>query len=250
MDHTVISATSSISCSSSSDRTPVPSPVRSYSNGSRIRRNLLFKLGVHTHGDVTPSPVRVAPRSLLGNVRTSLVPLKCYEEEQGVEPLSDKFPFPLMKDQGSRVVLFGQPEAATDTDHTLSSCSISSSSSYALPQATLRGQDLPKRAKALSFDKEVLVCPIPRRTEYSKRIKDSLWTPAADAARDFSRNAIEFAAEGNDWRYVLEDADMYRDPLTQEMIHPIHIEMWREQSGMDSEDFFNPQKTQAFYHTA
>jgi hypothetical protein len=239
MDHTVISTTSSISCSSSSDRTPLPSPVRSYSNGSRIRRNLLFKLGVPAHGDVSPSPVRAAPRSLLGDVRKTLVPLKCYDEEQGARPLSAQSPFRLVQ---------GSSSTETDSEHTRSCCTISPSTEYSI-QATLRGKDLPRRRKTLTFGKEVLVCPIARRSEYSKRIKDCLWTPAAEAARDFSRNAIEFAAEGNDWRYVLEDADMYRDPVTQERIHPIHIELWREQSGMDSEDFFDSQKTQEFYHT-
>jgi hypothetical protein len=174
-----------------------------------------------------------------------VAPLKgCEEEQRRNEIGSEK-----KQDPRPAFSFFGQRDSSQDTESTLS-CSFTTSSDHSAPTASPSRSNHPlKEKKKLTFDNEVLVCPIPKRNEYSKRIKDCLWTAAEDAARDFSRNVLEFAAEGNDWRYVLEDADMYRDPVTQEMIHPIHIELWREQSGMNSEDFFDSQKTQEFYQT-
>jgi len=255
MDHHTVNSTTSTttSWSSADDRTVVPSPPRPDRNGSRIRRNLLYKLGMHhPHSDeysskgLESSAGRRRPcRSLLGDVRKSTIPLKC--DQRGREEETERSTLR----KASRGALegtatgsamtspFPQHESLNETERSLS-FSLSSSSDYSAHEVlSSSGSQCPiKPMKKLTFDNEVLVCPIPKRTEYSKRMKDCLWTTSADSARISARNAIEFAAEGNDWRHVLEDGDMYRDPVTQEMIHPIHIELWREQSGMDYEDFF------------
>lgn len=158
-----------------------------------------------------------------------------------------------MKDPWGGTSFPKELDVSHDTERTLS-CSFSSHSELSTqasspPRSNIRQDQLLqlKPRKKLTFHNQVLVCHIPKHTEYSQRIKSCLWTPAEEAACNFARNSIEFAAEGNDWRYALEDCDMYRDPTTQELIHPIHVELWREQSGMGSDEFFYTQKTQEFY---
>jgi hypothetical protein len=74
------------------------------------------------------------------------------------------------------------------------------------------------------FNEEVAVCPIPRRNEYSNRIREHLWNSPDEMMRNAERNAIEFAAEGFDWKNAMEDDQMYRCIATNEKIHPIHVE--------------------------
>jgi hypothetical protein len=82
----------------------------------------------------------------------------------------------------------------------------------------------PDRSRKLTFNEKVTVCPIPKREEYSKRIKEHLWQSPAEMRQNTQRNSIEFAAEGWDWRNTLEDDRMYRCVATNELIHPVHID--------------------------
>lgn len=216
-----------------------PCQVRQLSNGSRIRKNLFLKLGVQ---DGEPETISREPSrgSLLGKVTTSLVPLKDPDEEKEEDAEAD--------DSSSRegIHIWGisslfERRELTGTDRTLSSSF--SSSEVSTPDAG------PRATRKLTFNKQVLVCPIPKHEAYSKRIKDSLWIPPEDAARNVERNAIEYASEG--WKVggVLDDEDMYLDPVTGEKIHPIHVELWRAQTGMDCTTLFAPGIDQRYLHT-
>lgn len=77
------------------------------------------------------------------------------------------------------------------------------------------------KSRSVSFDNSVSVCQIPRKEEYSDRIRNQFWSGSAEIQVNASRNAVEFSAENWDWRQAVEDKDMI---LTQtgDLIHPIH----------------------------
>lgn len=81
-----------------------------------------------------------------------------------------------------------------------------------------------KSTKRCTFVEEVKVVPIPRRDEYSDRMKDRLWTSTAEITMNAQRNTIEYQSEGWDWRTALEDENMYTCSVTGELIHPVHCE--------------------------
>ncbi|CAJ1940354.1 unnamed protein product [Cylindrotheca closterium] len=79
-----------------------------------------------------------------------------------------------------------------------------------------------KKRKRLSFDEKVEVLPIPMRHEYSQTERARLWSSAIEIHENATRNTIEFASEGWDWKNVLEDDKMYVCQATSELIHPCH----------------------------
>jgi hypothetical protein len=81
--------------------------------------------------------------------------------------------------------------------------------------------------KCVSFDVAVTVYPIPLRTQYSSRIRNSLWTPVSELQENAARNCVEFAAENWDWRQAADDDDMVI--YYGEKIHPIHFVAQQEQ---------------------
>jgi hypothetical protein len=165
---------------------------------TRIRSNFFNKLGIdEKKGDSKSINAPLPSRgSLLGNVQITQEPLKFDEvKEQPKSPWAH---------------IFGSASTSTTPLSTSPSCSSLCSSSTG------------KREVRITFHSEVMVVPIPKREEYSKRVRDRLWSNPEELQVNAQRNSMEFAAEGWDWRTALEDENMYRDALTGELIHPIH----------------------------
>lgn len=75
-----------------------------------------------------------------------------------------------------------------------------------------------KRRVSLHYD--VAVIPIPMRSEYLNR--EDMWYSANELHQNATRNTIEFASEGFNWRQVADDEHMIHLP-SGERIHPIHF---------------------------
>lgn len=89
-----------------------------------------------------------------------------------------------------------------------------------------------KRKRKVSLINDVSVVPIPMRNEYSDRVKERLWSNAAELYQNAARNAIEFAAEGWNWRSATEDEHMIYCQASGDMIHPIHVHNFLLEQGM------------------
>ena len=81
-----------------------------------------------------------------------------------------------------------------------------------------------KKSRKIAFQDEVDVVPIPTRYEYSDRIKSRIWSNRHELQENAERNALEFAAEGWDWRTVTEDDGMFICSVSGELVHPIHLQ--------------------------
>jgi hypothetical protein len=77
-----------------------------------------------------------------------------------------------------------------------------------------------RRKTAVVFDDNVSVISIPSHSDYSERIRSRTWADRYEIADMASRNMLEFASEGWDWRNVAGDEDMLQ--IDGELIHPIH----------------------------
>uniref|UniRef100_A0A7R9W123 Uncharacterized protein n=1 Tax=Pseudictyota dubia TaxID=2749911 RepID=A0A7R9W123_9STRA len=93
-----------------------------------------------------------------------------------------------------------------------------------LSQESLAGTKRKRTRRRVSLKADVAVVPIPRREEYSDRIKERLWSSAAELYRNAARNAVEFASEGWNWRNVTEDEDMLVHSVSGELVHPVHLQ--------------------------
>ena len=119
-----------------------------------------------------------------------------------------------MSDDSSSASLEDSPSlsSSVSSEHDLNSASVKSIGSESCT------------SRKLKFNEQVEVCLIPKKEEYSKRIRVHLWNSPEEMAANAHRNTLEFAAEGWDWRNVMEDENMYRCLATNELIHPVHIE--------------------------
>lgn len=81
----------------------------------------------------------------------------------------------------------------------------------------------PRKAR-ITFNDDVSVAHIPMRSEYSDRVRSRLWSSRYEIHENATRNAIEFQAEGWDWRSVTEDEGMFVCTSSGELIHPVHCQ--------------------------
>jgi hypothetical protein len=81
-----------------------------------------------------------------------------------------------------------------------------------------------KASRRIAFQEDVEVVPIPTRYEYSDRIKSRIWSNRHELQENAERNALEFAAEGWDWRTVTEDDGMFICSVSGELVHPVHLQ--------------------------
>lgn len=105
--------------------------------------------------------------------------------------------------------------------------SSSPTTSTAIVEAT---STMPKKTTRIAFQDAVEVLPIPTRYEYSDRIKSRIWSNRHELQENAERNALEFAAEGWNWRNVTEDEGMYICSVSGELVHPIHLQHLQEEA--------------------
>lgn len=216
-------------------------------DGQEQRQKLLYKLGFEKSGALVGAPpsVREPSRgSLLGRVQTSTEPLK-YDEnfdkvmlekkQRALERRASRSPSGVFSALGA-LFISPPPETASrdDTESPFKPSSLtsvntatSSSADESSPSSggsSSDGSKNEKRRRGLTFNDHVTVVPIPKREEYSKRIRDRLWVNARDLQSQAARNAVEFASEGWDWRNAYTDEEMYVCAATGEKVHPVHCE--------------------------
>lgn len=76
--------------------------------------------------------------------------------------------------------------------------------------------------RCCQFNEMVRVITIPARYEYTQKMKSRLWFEASELYMNATRNALEYVAEGCNWRTVIEEEDMISCKDTGRLIHPVH----------------------------
>ncbi|CAB9500612.1 expressed unknown protein [Seminavis robusta] len=214
------------------------------SSGKCVRKELLYKLGFENHSQsafpTLPSNREPSRGSLLGQVQPTTEPLKYDPNFDKI--LAEKKQRARERASGSNGVFsaLGALFAATPQSTTITTTatrddvesmkpsSLSSMDTELSSDESRRSSSSlsnnSRRPRGLSFNDQVTVVPIPKRDEYSKRIRDRLWVNARDLQAQVARNTVEFASEGWDWKAAYEDDAMYVCAVTGEKVHPVHCE--------------------------
>jgi hypothetical protein len=174
----------------------------------------MYKLGVEINQAKQGNPSR-SQESLLGSARV-IQPLKSSHKDEEKETTTGFWPFVTLfrAKEAAELQPFGETE-----EHPAMTSSFASEADEG--SASSRSAD---SSRKLRFNEQVEVCLIPKRDEYSKRIRVHLWFSPEEMAAAAHRNTIEFAAEGWDPMNCMEEENMYRCLNTNELIHPVHIE--------------------------
>jgi hypothetical protein len=205
-------------------------------SSNRLRANLLHKLGIDKGAVPTKEQPRLPSRgSLLGNVPIGRVPLKAANAPEAAQENHHSKKQQQPCKGGCRV---GRQTPADTLVHAMSALW----TRQQLPAATRQSRDDDGESitsadsldsfKHVRFQSEVTVVPIPRRSEYSKRIRKFLWENPVEMQASILRNTLEFTADGWQWEAALEEDEHFVDPSTGELIHPIHVEI----AQMDPQD--------------
>jgi len=98
--------------------------------------------------------------------------------------------------------------------------------------------------KRVSFDEDVVVVPIPMRSDHTEILRSKLWSNAVEMCDNVERNLFEFEAENREWRNVCLEDEMYSCSITQELIHPVHVEYGEYclAKSQSSEDYLHEQQ--------
>lgn len=184
--------------------------------------NLMYKLGMELNQQA------VGQREALRTQETLLGRVRITEELKSGDEGNDS-----EKDDRGALwhlgALFGvrRPSptpSLSDSSEEEESPSLSSSFGSELDARSSSVRSVDSAPKKIMFNEEVAVCLIPKRDEYSKRIRGHLWNSPEEMAAAAHRNSIEFAAEGWDAKNCMEEENMYRCLKTNELIHPVHVE--------------------------
>ncbi|GAX13753.1 hypothetical protein FisN_30Lh039 [Fistulifera solaris] len=81
-----------------------------------------------------------------------------------------------------------------------------------------------RKRQSLQFNETVTVVAIPMRNEYCRQVRSKLWSNRLELQQNIARNVVEFAAEGWNWRTVVEDERMHVCAFSGQRIHPIHCD--------------------------
>ena len=186
------------------------------SSASHIRSRFLSKLGISkSNSDSSGFPTTCG--SPLRNAH------RCMDRSSSGPRLirADSFQEHLKADYGKPDTTLIADDATSCTTDSVSE--VSTCGSAGLSTSPIAG----KKPRSVSFDSSVTVHPIPRYSDYSSRIRNTIWTSVEEMQESAARNYYEFAAENWDWRQVAEDQDMiiYHG----ERIHPVHFAMEQEQ---------------------
>ena len=184
-------------------------------DSQRLRNNLMYKLGVEINQAKQGSPSR-PQESILGSARV-IQPLKSSEKDEEKETTTGFWPFAALfrAKEASELHAFGEGDENP---------SLASSFASEADERSSSSRSADSSSRKLRFNEQVEVCLIPKRDEYSKRIRVHLWFSPEEMAAAAHRNTIEFAAEGWDPVNCMEEENMYRCLSTNELIHPVHIE--------------------------
>ena len=170
-----------------------------------IARKMNILRGMGLGGMIAPTPLQVSSQTV--TIDTTDIVSKLSLSAMTLEPLKYKRDTTTTTTQTSLV----------DTNHRNHSPLTEESSSS--------NQTLDKRRKKqIQFNDHVSVVPIPMRNEYSERVRARLWSDRYEIHDMASRNALEFAAEGWDWKNVIEDDGMFVCTASGELIHPVHCQ--------------------------
>jgi len=174
-----------------------PSPASAVLKDHQIRARLLNRLGIH-NAPPTTSSNKAQPMSAAQNRRLRILRgMGVGYQLQPTPPDGSAVRFPL-----EGVVAFQEPLKTDAPSHYSDK----------------------KKSQRIMFQDEVDVMPIPTRYEYSDRIKSRIWSNRHELQENAERNALEFAAEGWNWRTVTEDEGMYICSVSGELVHPIHLQ--------------------------
>lgn len=218
--------------------------ITNLSSSTRLRSNFLHKLGIAPNSNSSscskPPPAttslsqsfsktRYPQRSLLGNVKSTRVPLKQIQEQH--RPKRSKFN--QKRDSSDTVLqslgalLLGPRHLGTPQSPIPTVCSSGGGETSTAEQfsATVDSRSSSGGVRHVHFDSNATVVLIPCRYEYSQRISQFLWNSPEVMRRRVVQNTLEMTADGWDWKGVLEEDEHYYNPLTQEYIHPVHLEI-------------------------
>ena len=193
--------------SSSAKRSCVPksapscsSSPSSSSSSWRIRARYLQRLGVAPPSSAGPSTSRKKIAPLPQSVKTG----SCSQQRRRTR-----------RERSSSVEILKNDHGVKDETLTTESNPPSS----------------PISSSVVRFQPSVEVHSVPSRNEYSNRIKQALWMPPLEMEEMVTRNSIEFASEGWDWRHAAEEEDfvcigggnVHQPGSSGEWIHPAHM---------------------------